>query len=121
MEEFQVAPCKGVETALARKINMINCWEDDYELKVGTSDAAAGHFAWLALKKAGDDLAAGHLDAVVTAPIQKSNMPATEFPFPGQTEFFASLVGKDARSMMMMVLSFQIPNNSNSIAFRNAK
>ena len=103
VEEFQMAPCKGVETALPRKINMINCWEDDYELKIGTSDPVAGRLAWLALKKAGDDLSAGHLDAVVTAPIQKSNMPATEFPFPGQTEFFASLVGKDARSMMMMV------------------
>lgn len=102
MEDFQMQPCKNASQALPRKINMLNCWEDDYELKPGHSDPVAGKLAWIGLKKAGEDLAAGHLHGLVTAPVQKSNMPE-DFPFPGQTEFFASLAGEQVKATMMMV------------------
>jgi len=103
LEDFQMQPCKSASQAIPRKINMLNCWEEDYELKPGQADAQAGRLAWLGLKKAGEDLASGQLQGLVTAPIQKSIMPEAEFPFPGQTEFFASQAGGQAKSMMMMV------------------
>jgi 4-hydroxythreonine-4-phosphate dehydrogenase len=103
MEDFQMQPCKNAAQALPRKINMLNCWEEDYEPKPGHSDPEAGRLSWLALKKAGEDLASGQLHGLVTGPVQKSNMAAAGFPFPGQTEFFASLAGEHARAMMMMV------------------
>jgi 4-hydroxythreonine-4-phosphate dehydrogenase len=103
VEDFQMQPCRTAAQAIPRKINMINCWEEDYEPKPGQPDPEAGRLAWLALKKAGEELASGKLHGLVTAPIQKSIMPATEFPFPGQTEFFASLAGEKSSSMMMMV------------------
>lgn len=102
LDDFQMQPCRNAAQAIPRKINMLNCWEDDYEVKPGQADPEAGRLAWLALKKAGEDLAGGLLHGLVTGPIQKSSMPP-EFPFPGQTEFFASLAGEQAKSMMMMV------------------
>jgi 4-hydroxythreonine-4-phosphate dehydrogenase len=111
LEDFQMQPCRSANQALPRKINMLNCWEEDYEIKPGQADPEAGRLAWLALQKAGEDLASGDLQGLVTGPIQKSIMPAAEFPFPGQTEFFASLAqpqeggkgGDKTRSLMMMV------------------
>ena len=103
LEDFQMQPCRSASQALPRKINMINCWEEDFEPKPGEADPETGRLAWLALKKAGEDLAAGSIHGLVTGPIQKSSMPASEFPFPGQTEFFASLAGDNARALMMMV------------------
>lgn len=102
-EDFQMQPCRQAAQAIPRKINMINCWEEDYEIKPGQADAAAGRFAWLALQKAGEDLSAGLLHGLVTGPIQKSIMPAAEFPYPGQTEYFARLAGENAGALMMMV------------------
>ena len=102
LEDFQMQPCRSAAQVISRKINMLNCWEEDYEIKPGQADPEAGRLAWLALKKAGEDLASGALHGLVTGPIQKSSMPA-DFPFPGQTEFFASLAGEQAKSMMMMV------------------
>jgi 4-hydroxythreonine-4-phosphate dehydrogenase len=103
VEDFQMQPCRSAAQAIPRKINMLNCWEDDYEIKPGQVDNESGRLAWLALQKAGEDLASGALHGLVTGPIQKSIMPAEEFPFPGQTEYFAKLAGNNSGSMMMMV------------------
>jgi 4-hydroxythreonine-4-phosphate dehydrogenase len=44
----------------------------------------------------------GEAGAVVTNPIHKAVMHAGGFPFPGHTEFLASLVGMDGREVMML-------------------
>lgn len=101
-EEFQTVPCKSAGTATPRKINMINCWDQDYEIKPGELDPEAGKLAWESLKRAAEDLKSGELQALVTAPINKSNMPAADFPYPGHTEYFAHLAGVK-ESLMVMV------------------
>lgn len=102
IEDFQMVPCKYAGQAAPRKINMLNCWEEDYEIKPGELDVVAGKLAFAALKRAGQDLKAGEIQAVVTGPIHKSNMPKDEFPFAGQTEFFADLSGTKEVLMLMV-------------------
>ncbi len=46
--------------------------------------------------------AAGHYDALVTAPVNKSVLNSPERPFLGHTEFFAELAGVD-RVLMMLI------------------
>ncbi|SDJ77013.1 4-hydroxythreonine-4-phosphate dehydrogenase [Catalinimonas alkaloidigena] len=86
----------------ARKINVINCWEEDYNVTPGQVTPEAGQCAWLSLQHATKDLQAGHIQAVVTAPINKHNMQSESFSFPGHTEYFASVCGV-AESLMLMV------------------
>lgn len=107
IEDFQMVPCKQASQAAARKINTLNCWDEDYEPKPGESDPKAGEYAWLALQKAGKDLAEGQIKALITAPIQKSNMPES-FTFPGQTEFFASFAGKEDALMLMVHANLKV-------------
>lgn len=102
IEEIQIQPCRSASAAIPRKINMLNCWEQDYEIKPGELDPEAGKLAWESLKKAASDLKSGEIQALVTAPIHKANMPKEEFPFPGHTEFFAQL-GGIKESLMLMV------------------
>lgn len=108
IEEFQMAPCKYASQAAPRKINMLNCWEHDYEIKPGELDPEAGNLAFAALQRAGQDLKAGEIQAVVTGPIHKSNMPKDAFPFPGQTEFFANLSGTKEVLMLMVHQSIRV-------------
>ena len=102
IEDFQMVPCKYAGQATPRKINMLNCWDEDYEIKPGELDAVAGKLAFAALKRAGQDLKAGEIQALVTGPIHKSNMPKEEFPFSGQTEFFADISGSKEVLMLMV-------------------
>ncbi|MBK0380297.1 4-hydroxythreonine-4-phosphate dehydrogenase PdxA [Mucilaginibacter segetis] len=70
-----------------KKANMINCWEDDVRIELGTTTAEGGKYAYLSLQKATDDLLSGAIDGLVTAPINKDNIQNEEFNFPGHTEY----------------------------------
>ncbi|HOY96654.1 MAG TPA: 4-hydroxythreonine-4-phosphate dehydrogenase PdxA, partial [Catalimonadaceae bacterium] len=41
VEDFQMIPCKGADQVAHRKINMLNCWDEDYEIKPGQTDEEA--------------------------------------------------------------------------------
>lgn len=93
--------------AQQKRANMINCWQEDVKIDVGISNATGGKYALLSLEKAMADLLAGHIDALVTAPINKHNIQSDDFKFPGHTEYIQAkcdapeslmfLIGEDLR------------------------
>lgn len=76
-----------------RKANVVNCWEEDIEVKPGEENEVGGQCALAALQYAVEDLRNGVIDAVVTAPISKHNIQSDQFKFPGHTEFFTETFG----------------------------
>ncbi len=76
--------------AVPAKANMINCWEEDVKIELGKNTENGGKYAVLSLERATKDLLEGHIDALVTAPINKDNVQSDGFNFPGHTEFFES-------------------------------
>jgi len=87
--------------ALHKKANIINCWEEDVKIDFGESNEVGGKYALLSLERATTDLLAGHIDALVTAPINKDNIQSDEFKFPGHTEY---LQERDNKSESLMFL-----------------
>jgi 4-hydroxythreonine-4-phosphate dehydrogenase len=63
--------------------------------------AAAGRIAGEAIKRATEMAMAGEVDAVVTAPIDKSAFHAGGWHFPGHTEMLRDLAGVPEVAMMM--------------------
>lgn len=90
INEFNYTTIRGIREMNHRKINLINCWEEEAKIDMGKPSPAAGTYALKSLKAACRDLQEKNIDAVVTAPINKHSMPRDEFPFSGHTEFFAS-------------------------------
>jgi 4-hydroxythreonine-4-phosphate dehydrogenase len=70
-----------------KKANIINCWEEDVKIDLGAANETGGKYAFISLQRATDDLLAGHIDALVTAPINKDNIQNENFNFPGHTEY----------------------------------
>ncbi|MFL5729671.1 MAG: 4-hydroxythreonine-4-phosphate dehydrogenase PdxA [Cytophagaceae bacterium] len=93
---------KNIEGINPKKINLITCWEEDYEVTPGKVTEQAGKCALLSLQKAAEDVTAGRTDAIVTAPINKHNIQSAEFKFPGHTEFFTERAGLQD-SLMFLV------------------
>jgi 4-hydroxythreonine-4-phosphate dehydrogenase len=85
-----------------RKPNMINCWEEDVKIDLGTINETGGKYALLSLQRATADLVSGEIDALVTAPINKDNIQSEEFKFPGHTEYLQEKAGA-AESLMFLV------------------
>ena len=97
----------SIEEINTKRINIINCVDDDLKVEVGTSTEEAGKAALIALQRATADLKSGALQAVVTAPINKKNIQSPDFKFPGHTEYFEQNFG-DQNSPALMMLGKEV-------------
>lgn len=85
-----------------RKVNVLNCWQENVNITLGRVSEEGGKYAHIALDRAVRDLKAGQIDVLFTAPINKEAMRMTGFPYAGHTEFLEKNLG-DGESLMMMV------------------
>ena len=99
---FEFTTVDSPEHAEDDAVSLVTCWEGDMDLTPGTATAAGGRAAAQALERAVEDLKAGHLDALVTAPINKSVMPREDFPYPGHTEMLTERLEAE-ESLMFLV------------------
>ena len=67
----------------------------------GQPDARSAAAALAALELAVVEMKQGRAAAVVTGPVSKVALQATGFPFPGQTEYFASAFGVEDFGMLL--------------------
>jgi 4-hydroxythreonine-4-phosphate dehydrogenase len=88
--------------AHTKRANMINCWEEDVKIELGETTETGGKYAFISLERATNDLIAGQIDALVTAPINKHNIQSDSFNFPGHTEYLQERAGGQD-SLMFLV------------------
>jgi 4-hydroxythreonine-4-phosphate dehydrogenase len=86
----------------AKHINILNCNSEEIRVEIGKSTEMAGLASFQALEKATEDLKNGKIDVIVTAPINKNNIQAAGFQFPGHTEYLAKEFGNDEHLMILM-------------------
>ncbi len=97
-------PFHGVQEpskALEGKINIVNVWKEVPQISFGEATAEAGDFAIRSLRAAVAALKEGSIDALVTAPINKTNIQSETFAFPGHTDYLAQEL--EGESLMFMV------------------
>jgi 4-hydroxythreonine-4-phosphate dehydrogenase len=87
--------------ALDNRYNVLNLTQDEIKIDLGKSTEIAGALARKSLDRACEDLKAGKVDVLVTSPINKRNIQAPDFDFPGHTEYLSHQFG--ASSLMLMV------------------
>jgi len=87
VNDFSFNVINDPEQANPKRANMINCWQEDVKITLGEENEIGGKYAFISLEKAIEDLNAGKIDAVVTAPINKHNIQQEGFHFPGHTEY----------------------------------
>ena len=69
---------------------------------LGRISAAAGRAAAQAVLRAVDDVKAGRVDAIVTAPLNKTSLAAAGYSWPGHTELLAEAAGSSDVAMMFV-------------------
>lgn len=94
---------QSAEEAEVNNINIINCVADDTKVELGKSTRIAGDASFLALEKATEDLENGHIDVLVTAPINKNNIQQDNFHFPGHTEYLEAKFSKGVDKSLMIL------------------
>ncbi len=83
------------------KINIVNVWKENPQIKFGKETKEGGKYALLSLKAALEALKNNDIHVLVTAPINKQNIQSDEFNFPGHTDFLAKEL--EGKALMFMV------------------
>jgi 4-hydroxythreonine-4-phosphate dehydrogenase len=118
IEDIQFQYSKSAEVIHHKKINLVNCWEEDHQLELGKVTEIAGSCARIALLQAASELKKGFIDAVVTAPINKKNIQSSDFNFPGHTEFFTSYFETKESLMLLTSGDFRVAVVTGHIAIK---
>lgn len=108
LNNFSFNNIRTAEEANHKKANMINCLDDNVRVELGKSTQHGGECALLSLEKAIEDIKAGKIDVLVTAPIDKHNMQSDTFHFPGHTEYLKSKFEGEDVIMFMISESLKI-------------
>jgi len=83
------------------KINVLNVWKESVNIEYGVNDENIGKYAIKSFVAATKALKEGLVDVLVTAPINKYNIQAEDFKFPGHTDYLDQELEGDA--LMLMV------------------
>jgi len=108
VKDFTFNLVKNAEQAKENRVNIVNVTEEEVKIELGTSTEIAGKLALLSLEQAVDDLKKHHIDVLVTAPINKSNIQSPNFKFPGHTEYLAQKFEKKDYMMLMVADDLRI-------------
>ncbi|MCB0524474.1 MAG: 4-hydroxythreonine-4-phosphate dehydrogenase PdxA [Saprospiraceae bacterium] len=102
-ENVQFNSINNASEAQAGKINIINCWADNVNITLGKASDVGGKCAMDALYAAVHDLKKGSIDALVTAPVNKSALKLAGFEHIGHTEYLT--VEFKAKDTLMLLVS----------------
>ena len=89
-QDFNYNTIRTINEQIPRKVNLINCWEEEIKVDPGKPSLQTGTAALTALKDAVTDLTAGNIDILVTAPVDKNSIQSEGIVFTGHTEYIGS-------------------------------
>lgn len=106
LNDFKYHVVNDPVEAVDGKFNVVECWKETVNIELGKEDPVVGDFAFRSLEIASEAVRKGHVDVLVTAPVNKNNIDKEDRPFTGHTgylgEFFEGdplmiLAGEDLR------------------------
>lgn len=102
MEELSMNTIRTAGEASPKRINIINCVDDNIRVELGKSTQQAGEASYVALRESVEDLKNEKIDALVTGPINKHNIQSDKFRYSGHTEYLKEVFGVDEVLMLMV-------------------
>lgn len=99
---WQPVQINSAADASADAVNIINVIGQEAHITPGEASKEAGEAAFIALERAVEDLKNGHIDVLLTAPINKSTIQSETFRFPGHTEYLAASAADGSQPLMIL-------------------
>ncbi len=119
LEDLSFQQLSSAERLKWDRINVVNCWQDNVNITIGQLSETSGKYAKISLEQATNDLKAGYIDALVTAPINKQAMSTADFNFPGHTEYLADKFDVKESLMLMVNKDLRVGLVTNHLPLRD--
>lgn len=117
--EFNFTSIRNINEVNGKRVNLVNCWEEEVKVEPGVASPEAGKYAFTALQAACKDLSEGTIDVLVTGPIDKKTMQQEGFRFPGHTEFLSQQFNAPDYLMMMVSDRLRIATVTGHVPLKN--
>lgn len=102
LDQVNTNVINNAQDAHPRRINIINCLPDNVFVEPGQPTPESAKAAMTSLEWAVNDIRKGHIDVLVTAPINKRAMVNEGFGYTGHTEYLENEFGVDDVVMIMV-------------------
>ena len=118
MEDLSYSLIRDAHQAQTGRINFINHTDEELKIDPGIATDTAGKAAFDALKLAVDDLNKGNIDALVTAPVNKSTIQSEQFHFSSQKKYISTFYKDETPLMLMVSDKLRIGSVTNHVSLR---
>ena len=88
---FSYQAIKDFSKINLKQINVYNCWDEEVHITPGQLTEVGGKYALISLQQSVQALKAGHMQALVTAPIHKNNIQSAAFNYSGHTPYLKAI------------------------------
>ncbi|MEM7102548.1 MAG: 4-hydroxythreonine-4-phosphate dehydrogenase PdxA [Bacteroidota bacterium] len=102
LDNFSYRGIKSADRVFSDDVNVVNCWQENVNISLGTVNEVGGKYALNSLEAATHDLKEGKIDALVTAPFNKKAVEMAGFRYPGHTEYLTDFFNA-GESVMLLV------------------
>lgn len=120
LHKFRYTHLKDWGMLMGKQSFVVNCIDEQPQIAMGQCTAEAGKYALDSLDKALNDWKEGHLDAILTAPINKELVNQhTDFDFKGHTEYISAYTGAENSLMFLCSEKLKVGLATNHIALKD--
>jgi 4-hydroxythreonine-4-phosphate dehydrogenase len=98
---FNFNSIKSFDQINPKQVSVFNCWDEEVNIQPGSLNDIGGKYAIRSLIVAAQCLKDRQINALVTAPIHKSNTHTNDFNYTGHTPFFKDKFG--AKDVVMLL------------------
>ena len=119
IEGFTYTVVDSVDDIIDGECNLVNISSEEYKVEIGQATEISGKAAVASLNAAVEAMKNGHVDVLVTAPINKKAVQSDEFNFPGHTEYLEKQFGVDEVAMIMVTDNLKVGVVTGHIPLKN--
>jgi 4-hydroxythreonine-4-phosphate dehydrogenase len=117
---FQYQSVREFSKINPKMVNIFNCWEEEVNITPGQLNELGGNYARISLLAAAQALKEGHIHALVTAPIHKSNIQSADFSYTGHTPFLKAFFNVPEVAMLLVASNMRVALLSEHVPIKDA-
>ena len=102
IENINTNVINSAKDAHQKRVNIVNCLPENVFVEPGQPTPESAKSAMTSLERAVEDIKAGYIDVLVTAPFNKRAMAGEGFGYTGHTEYLEKEFGVDEVAMIMV-------------------
>ena len=119
IEQLSVNSVQDAAFIKPKTINIVECLPENVYVEPGQPTPESAKYAMTALSRAVNDIKAGKIDVIVTAPFSKKAMNDEGFGFTGHTEYLEKQFGVKDAVMLMVAENLKIAVATQHIPLRD--